>query len=166
MAAVAAAVALALVPGSPAVRGHHGGQGRVTLAAWSVTRERHGLVKVTIRELRDPAGLQGMLRAVGVPANVRFVHRFFQPSTSVHDLPKGCLAPRLSEEAVARLDAKIMPQNVSVPSGVAFIFSPSAFPHGIGLYLKAWAPSPGQQGSASLSVQTDLVQASPQCTGS
>ena len=43
-AAVAAAVALALVPGSPA--GHRGGQGGVTLAAWSVVKERHGVLRV------------------------------------------------------------------------------------------------------------------------
>ena len=53
-AAVAAAVALALVPGSPAAPGHRGGQGGTTLAAWSVIEERHGILRVTIRELRDP----------------------------------------------------------------------------------------------------------------
>jgi hypothetical protein len=79
------AVALALSPGSQA--GHRGGQGGVKLAAWSVIKGRHGLVKVTIRELRDPAGLQKTLRAAGVPANVRFVHHFFQPPNSVH-LPR------------------------------------------------------------------------------
>ncbi len=84
-AAVAAAVALALLPGSQA--GHRGGQGRVKLAAWSVIKERHGLVKVTIRELRDPAGLQKTLRAAGVPANVRFV-----PTSS--SIPTRCTCPR------------------------------------------------------------------------
>jgi len=56
-AAVAAAVALALVPGSPA---RHGGSqgGGATLAAWSVIKEKHGLLRVTIRELRDPVGLR------------------------------------------------------------------------------------------------------------
>jgi hypothetical protein len=87
-AAVAAAVTLALVPGSP---GHRGSQGGTTLAAWSVIKERNGLLKVTIRELRDPAGLWQMLREHGV---------------------------------------------------------------------KAWTASPG-----ALSLQIDLVQATPQCTG-
>lgn len=161
-AAVAAAVALALVPGSPA--GHRGGQGGVTLAAWSVVKERHGLIKVTIRQLRDPAGLQQTLRADGVAANVRFVHRFFQASTSVH-LPKGCLAPHLSSEAIAKLEGKLMPSNVTVPSSDAVILRKSVMPHGIGLYLKAWAPKPGTQSAASLSMEIDLVQATPQCTG-
>ena len=62
-AAVAAAVALALVPGSPA---RHGGSqgGGATLAAWSVIKEKHGLLRVTIRELRDPVGLRQALRGL------------------------------------------------------------------------------------------------------
>jgi hypothetical protein len=162
-AAVAAAVALALVPGSPA--GHRGGQGGVTLAAWSVIKERHGLLKVTIRELRDPAGLQRMLRAAGVPANVRFLDHDFTPTTSTHDLPKGCLNPRMSDKDNAELQDKIMPGIPHLASGVVVSIRPSAIPHGIGLYLKAWAASPGTQSGASLSLQIDLVQATPQCTG-
>ncbi len=161
-AAVAAAAALALVPGS--TTGHRGGQGGVTLAAWSVVKERHGLIRVTIRQLRDPAGLQQTLRADGIPANVRFVHRFFQPPASVH-LPKGCLAPDLSSEAIAKLERKLIPSNVPVPSDDAVILRPSAIPHGIGLSMKAWAPNPGVQSAASLSIEMDLVQATPQCTG-
>jgi hypothetical protein len=160
-AAVAAAVALALVPGSPA--GHRGGQGGVALAAWSVVKERHGLIKVTIRQLRDPAGLEQTLRADGVPAHVRFVHRFFQASAAVH-LPKGCLAPHLSGKAIAKLDEKLIP-NVYVPNDEAVILRPSAIPHGIGLSLKAWAPKPGTRSAASLSMEIDPVQATPQCTG-
>jgi hypothetical protein len=140
------------------------GQGGVKLAAWSVIKERHGLVKVTIRELRDPAGLQKTLRAAGVPANVRFVHHFFQPPNSVH-LPKGCLAPQMSDKAIATLMAKIEPSNISVPSADAVILRSSAIPHGLGMYLKAWAPKPGTQSAASLGMETDLVQATPQCTG-
>jgi hypothetical protein len=159
-AAVAAAMALALVPGSPA--GRRGGQGGVTLAAWSVIKEQHGLVKVTIRELRDPAGLWQALREDGVPANVRFLHHDFVPTTSAHDLPKGCLAPRMSDAANAGLQEKIMP-GAGPQNGVVLKIRPSAIPHGIGLYLKAWAASPGANGG--LSLQTDLVQATPQCTG-
>lgn len=161
-AAVAATVALALLPGSQA--GHRGGQGGVKLAAWAVIKERHGLVKVTIRELRDPAGLQKTLRAAGLPANVRFVHHFFQPPNSVH-LPEGCLAPQMSDKAIAKLMAKIEPSNIPVPSADAVILRSSAIPHKLGMYLKAWAPKPGTQSSASLVMETGLVQATPQCTG-
>lgn len=48
--------------------------------------------------------------------------------------------------------------------GIAVTIRPSAIPHGIGLYLNAWAASPGANGG--LSLQIDLVQANPQCTGS
>jgi hypothetical protein len=162
-AGVAAAAALTLT-GPPAAPGHRGGQGRTTLAAWSVVREPHGLLKVTIRQLRDPAGLQRTLAADGVAANVRFVHHFFQPSNS-NDVPKGCLPPHLSSAAIAKLDEKLIPSNVTVPGNDAFIFRPSAIPHGIGLYLKAWAPKPGTKSAATLSMEINLVQATHRCTG-
>jgi hypothetical protein len=161
-AAAAAAVALALLPGSPAAPGHRGGQGGATLAAWSVIKERHGLLKVTIRELRDPAGLQQMLRAARVPANVQFVNHAFTPTTSPHAIPGSCRAPRMSDEANAKLQEKIMPGIPHPASGVVVTISPSAIPHGIGLYLKAWAAN-GTDGG--LSLQIDLVQATPECTG-
>jgi hypothetical protein len=42
------------------------------LAAWTVTKLADGKISVTIRELKDPAGLQSTLRADGVPASVTF----------------------------------------------------------------------------------------------
>ena len=42
------------------------------LAAWTVARQADGSIQVTIRELRDPGGLQQRLRADGVPASVTF----------------------------------------------------------------------------------------------
>jgi hypothetical protein len=164
-AAVAAAVALTLAQGSP---GRHGGSqgGGAALAAWSVIKEQHGLLRVTIRELRDPAGLQQMLGAAGVPSNVRFLNHDFTPTTSIHDLPKGCLNPRMSNEANAHLQGRIMPLYPLPVGGVAVNIRPSAIPHGIGLYVKAWAASPGTQSGPYLDLQIDLVQATPQCTGS
>jgi hypothetical protein len=157
-AAVAAVFALDLT-GSPAAPR----QGGVTLAAWSVVKEPHGLLKMTIRQLRNPAGLERTLRADGVPANVRFIHRFFQPSNS-NDVPKGCLPPHLSSQAIAKVDEKLVP-NMTVPEADAAIIRPSALPHGIGLYLKAWAPNPGRHPAATLSMEINLVEATPHCTG-
>jgi len=158
-------VVLALVPGSPA---RHGGSrgGGTTLAAWSVVKEKHGLLRLTIRELRDPAGLQQMLRAAGVPANVLFLNHHFTPTTSTRDLPKGCLNPRMSDKANAELQGRIMPMKPLPIGDVAVNIRPSAIPHGIGLYVKAWAASPGTQSGPYLDLQIDLVQATPQCTGS
>ena len=164
-AAAAAAVVLALMPGSPAARAHHAGQGGTTLAAWTVIKLQHGVLRVTIRELRNPAGLWSLLRADGVPANVQFLKHNFMPTTSTRDLPKGCLNPRMSDQANAELQVKIMPIDPLPVGGVAVNIRPSAIPHGIGLYLKAWAASPGTQSGAALSLQIDLVQATAQCTG-
>jgi hypothetical protein len=41
-------------------------------AAWTVAEQPSGVIDVTVRELKDPAGLQARLRADGVPASVRF----------------------------------------------------------------------------------------------
>jgi hypothetical protein len=61
-----ALVVAALVPGS----GSPAGTARLT--AWAVTRQADGDISVTIRQLKDPAGLQATLRADGVPASVTF----------------------------------------------------------------------------------------------
>ena len=164
-AAAAAVLALALTPGSPAARAHHAGQGGTTLAAWTVIKLQHGVLRVTIRELRNPAGLWSLLRADGVPANVQFLNHYFMPTTSTRDLPKGCLNPRMSNRANAELQGKIMPIDPLPVRGIAVNIRPSAIPQGIGLYLKAWTASPSTQSGAALSLQIDLVQATRQCTG-
>jgi hypothetical protein len=175
VATVTAVVALALIAGSRTTTPHTrpGGPAPATLAAWTVTRQPNGLVAVTIRELRDPAGLWRMLRADGVPANVRFLSHSFTPTTSASAIPRTCHAPHMSDQANANLQEKIMPQadpggSAPIPSGgaVVLIIRPSAIPHRIGLYLQAWAASPGAQTGPLLSLQTDLVLASPSCTGS
>jgi hypothetical protein len=62
LAAGAAVAVTALLPAShPASQ-----RPRVQLAAWTVVQQPGGIIHVTIRELRDPAGLQAALRADGV----------------------------------------------------------------------------------------------------
>ena len=142
----------------------------VTLTAWTVTRPAKGTIKVTIRALRDPAGLQRALRADGVPANVEFLRHSFTPTTSATAIPRSCRAPYLSDKANADLQAKIMPDPGSFAptrqGAVVLIIRPSAIPHGIGLFIEAYAASPGSQAGEAFAMQTDLVQASPRCTGS
>lgn len=173
-AGAAAAIALALVPaGTPA------GPVHARLAAWSVTKQPGGLVVITIRELRDPAGLWRILRADGVRANVRFLPKYFEPTTSASAIPAGCRAPHMSDEANAKLQGKIMPLWIPKPparpahshvqgwSGAWEVLAirPSAIPPGIGLYLEAWAANPGTKAGPTLSMQTGLVLVSPRCTG-
>jgi hypothetical protein len=164
---LAAVAALALLGGFPGHTrpGHPAGPPQANLAAWSVIKDRHGLVRVTIRELRDPLGLWRMLRADGVPAYVRFLKHDFMATTSDRGLPKVCRAPRMSDEANANLQGKIMPIDPPPLADVAINFRPSAIPRGIGVFLEAWAAPPGTSNGPYLTVQTDLVQVSPQCTG-
>jgi hypothetical protein len=90
-----AAVAL-LVPGGHPVTAQ--------LAAWTVTRNPDGGIKVTVNQMKDPGGLQATLRADGIPARVTFdpVNAMTQP------LPAGCTAPGMSAPANARLQTKVL----------------------------------------------------------
>ena len=69
--AVATGAAFA-VTGTLAPSGQASHQPTAQLAAWTVTEQANGDIKVTIRELRNPAALQRTLRADGVPASVTF----------------------------------------------------------------------------------------------
>ena len=73
MAAALAVVAAAAIAVTTLLPGHQpSGPVTVQLAAWTVVKQADGTVYVTIRELRDPAGLQRTLRADGIPASVTF----------------------------------------------------------------------------------------------
>lgn len=78
-AAVAAAATVAVTALLPA--GHPAG---AQLAAWTVIRQANGTIYVTIRELRDAAGLQNTLRADGVPVSVTFGS---EPNPSCREYP-------------------------------------------------------------------------------
>ena len=167
VAAVAACAALAvtaLVPGTA----HH--TARIQLAAWTVQHDPGGLIKVTINDLRDAAGLQSTLRADGVPANVEFSKTHFEGTTSTSAIPPSCAAPQIPNEEWVKLEKQITPDFVAPtsmdPGSVALTIDPAAFPPGIGLYIKAFAASPGTENGPVFDLQTDLVTTSPQCTGS
>jgi hypothetical protein len=169
----AATLAMVAVAGvALLVAAHHSGSrtasvGPARLAAWTVQRDPGGTIKVSIRELRDAAGLQARLRADGVPANVMFLQHSFTPTTSASAIPRSCRAPQMSDKANATLQEKIMPfpgPFAVGPNSVVLVIHPSAIPAGIGLFIEAFAASPGTTGSG-FALQTDLVQASPLCTG-
>ncbi len=149
-AAAAAAFAVSMVlPAS-----HPASEPRAQLAAWTVARQTDGSIQVTIRELRDPAGLQRTLRANGVPASVTFTG---QQNPACQGYPGGG-----SQNQRRHLLSSV----VTGPAGRdAMVIHPSALPSGGGLQIYTLFQNyPGPHGSFQVAV--GLVQASPQCTGS
>jgi hypothetical protein len=69
--ALTGAVAAAVVGGVLVVPVSDGDNAPVASAAWSVDQLPDGHVRVTIRQLSDPAGLERRLRAAGVPSVIR-----------------------------------------------------------------------------------------------
>jgi hypothetical protein len=179
--AVAAGAAFAVTALAPA--GHQASRPpTVQLAAWSVTRLADGHISVTVRELRDPAGLQSTLRADGVPASVTFTSQHNpacrpypggtpqglpQPATLLlkrvfpkpyNDLP---LPPKLP---VGMRQARPVHGRPPVPPGPSpdstlIVINPSALPGNAGVQLGV-----ALNGKAFLLPR--VVYASQQCTGS
>jgi hypothetical protein len=137
--AVVAAAAFAVIALLPA--SHQPG---VQLAAWTVVKQADGTVTVTIRELRDPAGLQSRLRADGVPASVNFSG---QRNLSCQRYTAG----------IALINRVFTAQ--SAGGFPVMVIHPSALPSGAGVEINP----PAQP---AIRVAIGLVYASPQCTGS
>jgi hypothetical protein len=151
--ALAVAAALAMTTLAPASR-----HPRVQLAAWTVVTQPGGNVSVTIRELRDPAGLQRRLRADGVPATVTFLN---QQNPACHPWPGAALYGKHTP-AGNTLFSKVFPPHPGPPGVI--VIRPSALPSGGGVQLAASFGSPGPR--ALITIGAGLVQASPECTGS
>jgi hypothetical protein len=151
---VAAGAALAVTslaaPGHPAP---------VQLTAWTVAKKPGGAVQVTIREMRDPAGLQRRLRADGVPVTVRFASQV--PLRS--QLPGDCLYYPLPPHQIARLMDRIFPQSTNASGQTAFTVNPSAIPARAGLWINVTPPARHGPGSAVFSADWRLVYASGRC---
>jgi hypothetical protein len=137
--AAAALTAVALVSA-----GHHPASSNppAELAAWTVVKQPDGNVKVTIRQLRDPAGLQSRLRADGVPATVTFSG---QMNRSCQRYPAGTALNQVFTASGSG-------------SATVMIIHPSALPPGAGVAINP----PVQPG---LQVAVGLVHTSPRCTG-
>ena len=150
----AAAAALAVTVALPA--GHPASAPGAQLAAWTVARQADGNIQVTIRELRDPAGLQRTLRTDGVPASVTFTG---QQNPACQGYPfSGSQSQR----------RQLLNSVVTGPAAGrdVMVIHPAALPSGAGLQITAlFRHYPGQRGSFD-GFSVRLVQASPQCTGS
>jgi hypothetical protein len=147
--AAAAAVAVLLPSGARPVT-----PAPAQLAAWTVTRQASGSIAVTIRELRDPAGLQARLRADGVPASVRFM-------PSRHGAPNPCQEYPASQALQHQIIQSLRPAHPS-EQATFLVIHPSELPRGAGVGLQATSGI-GDAGGGRIGVA--LVQASPQCTG-
>ena len=154
-AAALAAATLAGPAGSPAT-----GQARNTaqLTAWTVTKARDGDIDVTIRELKDPAGLQARLRADGLPAVVTFVNASV-PECHV-DWPyyRYYLEhPKAKPPQIVTITPTFI-TNASPDRLILLVIHPALLPHGDGLHI-------GAEFGAHVGLGMNLVKASPACTG-
>jgi len=129
------------------------------LAAWTVTRQADGNIHITFRQATDPAGLQSTLRADGVPASVTFTGR---PNPACRTI--SFAAPPFSDKGAFRGPlTKVVAGLAAKPAQDVLVLRPSALPSGDGVQIST-SGTPGAAGNFRLFV--DLVQASPQCTGS
>jgi hypothetical protein len=157
LAAGAAAAALALSAGGPA---HPGAPLRsFVTAAYTVRPGQDGTITITIKELKDPAGLQRALAADGIPALVRYVpvrnlsgtyhgqtYSGVSPVCQYYGLP---LAAGAEFKAVGPV----------VGGGGLFWIRPSAMPKGTVVFIQ---DSPGKLGNIA---GIDLLTSSklPRC---
>lgn len=158
--AVAAAAVVAAVISTAAAPVTRPSAVQPRLAAWTVMTGPGDTVRVTIRQLDNPGGLQRTLREDGVPARVAFGGAVVSTNAS---LPPGCVAPRMSDAENNALQTRILPLNLAGPKeGIALTIHKSAIPRGVGIYLTI------QDGSdqSSWGWGLDLVQATARCTGS
>lgn len=100
---------------------------------------------VTLRELRDPSGLQHTLRADGIPASVTFFGR----------VPRSCQRYPVDTTQLNNVFTERHAGRFPV-----MVIHPSALPDGAGVEINP----PDQQPVTRVAI--GLVHASPQCTGS
>lgn len=119
------------------------------LTAWTVVKQADGNIYLTLRQFRDPAGLQATLRADGVPASVTLAS---QPNPACHGYP------------FSQSQGDLLAEVVALPQGrpVVAIINPSVLPGGAGIQMLVTL---GRHGTVTQGA-VGLVLASSQCTGS
>jgi hypothetical protein len=167
-------------PASPQASHPAGRQPAAQLAAWTVTRLAGGDISVTIRELKDPAGLQSILRADGVPASVTFAsqqnpacrpypggtpQQLPQPTThllkQVFPKPYDTIRPPKHPGVMSKVPANSLrpsPPAAPSPNGTIIVIDPSALPANAGVQL-------GTSYDGEAVLLPDVVYASAACTG-
>jgi hypothetical protein len=171
-AAAAAAVSVALpashpAAGHPAVSNpgasHPAGDPGVQLEAWTVTRQAHGVIRVTFRDATDAAGLQRTLRADGIPVSVTFTGQLNPACRPYSSGSSQAFWPFGSRTGSSGGPGFTHDPKDAYDTPDALIIRPSALPAGAGLQIS----TSGTPGAAdNFQLQVNLVKASPQCTGS
>lgn len=155
-AALGAAAAAAFAVSAALPASHPASAPGAQLAAWTVVRQADGSIQVTIRELRDPAGLQRTLRADGAPASVTFSG---QQNPACQGYPGGGSQSQRRQLLGSVVTAPATGRDVMV-------IHPAALPSGAGLQINTlFRHGRGQRGSLE-GFSVGLVQASLPCTGS
>jgi len=152
---------------------------RIQLDAWTVAKQANGDIDVTIKQLKNPAGLQSTLRADGLPVNVTF-------SDSASDDFKVVQSASCRDYDLGLDVLNAVFHNTYAASGSALVINPSALPSGVGVNLfvaphaeywtsrtpaaaaKPLAPGtipPHSQREQALMIEYNLVHTSQQCTG-
>ncbi len=158
-AAVAPAAAAATVVSVALPAGHLAKGPDARLAAWTVTREADGDIQITFLQATDPAGLQSTLRADGVPASVTFAGQQ-NPACQTITVP----VPPFSDKGADRGPlSRVVVGFADKPAQDVLVLRPSGLPTGDGIQIST-SGTPGAADSFRLFV--NLVQQSPQCTGS
>jgi hypothetical protein len=167
LAAAAVAVSTALPASRPAgsypASSHPPSGPAVQLTAWTVTRQAGGSIKVTFREATDAAGLQRTLRADGVPVSVTFTGRQNRACQPYSAGSGQALRPFGTRTGPLGGPGFTHNPKAAYSTPDALVIHPSALPSGTGLQI--WTSgTPGAADNFQLNV--NLVEASPQCTGS
>ncbi len=166
MAAVAALAVAALLPSARQPGQPPGPQpSHPQLAAWTVARQADGDIAVTIREWRDPAGLQAALRADGLRAVV---------APPVNPACRPYTASPAVMKAIVHVHMPLVPVGDLKKGAVLLVIDPSAIPRGAGLsFFAPGKPSVTPSSpviralpSRAQGALVNLVHASPRCTGS
>ncbi len=157
LAAGAAAAAVTLSAGSPAQPGAP--LRSFVTAAYTVRPGQNGTITITIKELKDPAGLQRALAADGVPALVRYVP-VRNLSGTYHGQSYSGVSPVCQYFGLPLVRGTgVNAVGPVLGAGGALWIRPSAIPKGAVVFIQ---DSPGQSGSI---VGIDLLTSSklPRC---
>lgn len=160
LAAAAAISGVTLTSGAASAGGTHDAR----LTAWTVQKQHNGTIDVTVRDLRNLAGLEQKLKADGVPAEVISGKRY----------PAACVDYKAMKEDMASVIT--FTTRPGVPGEYAFVIHPAAIPSGTRLLLVTagtsggldYPPGLGGVGVASprdgfVSAGMGLVHASGDC---